>query len=120
MKTLIVTGGIATGKSTFIRLLMEEGGARLRLFDCDAEAGRLLDGGTLKAPLSSVFGPASVDSSGKADRHFCGSLFSGIRKAAERWKGSFTPCCIKNVLRKCWRRVRIRRWTGLSLTCPCF
>lgn len=50
MKTLIVTGGIATGKSTFIRLLMEAGGARLRLFDCDAEAGRLLDGGTLKAP----------------------------------------------------------------------
>ena len=74
MKTLIVTGGIATGKSTFIRLLMEEGGARLRLFDCDAEAGRLLDGGTLKAPLSSVFGPASVDSSGKADRHFLREL----------------------------------------------
>lgn len=39
MKTLIVTGGIATGKSTFIRLLMKAGGARLRLFDCDAEAG---------------------------------------------------------------------------------
>lgn len=91
MKTLIVTGGIATGKSTFIRLLMEAGGARLRLFDCDAEAGRLLDGGTLKAPLSSVFGPASVDSSGKADRHFLRELVSGIRKAAERWKGSFTP-----------------------------
>ena len=33
MKTLIVTGGIATGKSTAIRLLMEEGGPRLRLFD---------------------------------------------------------------------------------------
>ncbi|MCC8091799.1 dephospho-CoA kinase, partial [Akkermansia sp.] len=74
MKTLIVTGGIATGKSTFIRLLMKAGGARLRLFDCDAEAGRLLDGGTLKAPLSSVFGPASVDSSGKADRHFLREL----------------------------------------------
>lgn len=42
MKTLIVTGGIATGKSTAIRLLMEKGGPRLRLFDCDAEAGRLL------------------------------------------------------------------------------
>ena len=39
MKTLIVTGGIATGKSTFIRLLMEEGGARVRLLDCDAVAG---------------------------------------------------------------------------------
>ena len=32
MKTLIVTGGIATGKSTFIRLLMKAGGTRLRLF----------------------------------------------------------------------------------------
>ena len=40
MKTLIVTGGIATGKSTAIRLLMKKGGPRLRLFDCDAEAGR--------------------------------------------------------------------------------
>ena len=48
MKTLIVTGGIATGKSTAIRLLMEKGGPRLRLFDCDAEAGRLLDGGRLR------------------------------------------------------------------------
>ena len=52
MKTLIVTGGIATGKSTSIRLLMEKGGPRLRLFDCDAEAGRLLDGGRLRERLS--------------------------------------------------------------------
>ena len=46
MKTLVVTGGIATGKSTAIRLLMEMGAPHLRLFDCDAEAGRLLDSGT--------------------------------------------------------------------------
>ena len=58
MKTLIVTGGIATGKSTSIRLLMEKGGPRLRLFDCDAEAGRLLDGGRLRERLSRAFGPA--------------------------------------------------------------
>ena len=32
-----------------IRLLMEKGGPRLRLFDCDAEAGRLLDGGSEQA-----------------------------------------------------------------------
>ena len=111
MKTLIVTGGIATGKSTFIRLLMEAGGARLRLFDCDAEAGRLLDGGTLKAPLSSVFGPASVDSSGKADRHFLRELVFRNPESRRTLEGIIHPCCIKNVLRKCWRRVRIRRWT---------
>ena len=96
MKTLIVTGGIATGKSTAIRLLMEEGGPRLRLFDCDAEAGRLLDGGRLRERLSRAFGPASVDEDGRADRNFLRELV-------------FTPCCTKNVLRKCGRRVRMRR-----------
>lgn len=74
MKTLIVTGGIATGKSTAIRLLMEKGGPRLRLFDCDAEAGRLLDGGRLRERLSSAFGPASVDEDGRADRNFLREL----------------------------------------------
>lgn len=74
MKTLIVTGGIATGKSTAIRLLMEKGGPRLRLFDCDAEAGRLLDGGRLRERLSRAFGPASVDEDGRADRNFLREL----------------------------------------------
>ncbi|MCC8149855.1 dephospho-CoA kinase [Akkermansia sp.] len=74
MKTLIVTGGIATGKSTAVRLLMETGGPRLHLFDCDSEAGKLLDGGRLKESLSSAFGPASVEASGRADRNFLREL----------------------------------------------
>lgn len=74
MKTLIVTGGIATGKSTAIRQLMEMGGGRLRLFDCDAETGRLLDGGSLTVGLLHAFGPGSVDSSGRADRSFLREL----------------------------------------------
>lgn len=75
MKTLIVTGGIATGKSTAIRLLMEEGGPRLRLFDCDAEAGRLLGraaGSGRGSPEPSD--PASVDEDGRADRNFLREL----------------------------------------------
>lgn len=59
MKTLVVTGGIATGKSTAIRLLMEMGAPHLRLFDCDAEAGRLLDSGLLKDALSGRSAPAA-------------------------------------------------------------
>lgn len=74
MKTLIVTGGIATGKSTAIRLLMAAGGERLRLFDCDAEAGRLLDGGRLKEGLIHAFGPASVETGGRANRNFLREL----------------------------------------------
>lgn len=74
MKTLIVTGGIASGKSTAIRLLMETGGERLRLFDCDAEAGRLLDGGRLRERLIHSFGPASVNACGRTDRNFLREL----------------------------------------------
>lgn len=74
MKTLVVTGGIATGKSTAIRLLMEMGAPHLRLFDCDAEAGRLLDSGLLKDALIRAFGPGSVDGAGRADRHFLREL----------------------------------------------
>ena len=109
MKTLIVTGGIATGKSTAIRLLMEKGGPRLRLFDCDAEAGRLLDGGRLRERLSSASDPPAWMKTAARTGTSCGSLSSGIRKAAGRWKESFTPCCTKNVLRKCGRHVRMRR-----------
>lgn len=86
MKTLVVTGGIATGKSTAIRLFMERGGPRLRLFDCDAEAGKLLDGGRLKDSLTTAFGPDSVDAEGRADRHFLRELVfrhPGSRKTLE-------------------------------------
>ena len=107
MKTLVVTGGIAAGKSTAIRLLMEMGGPHLRLFDCDAETGRLLDSGLLKDALIRAFGPGSVDGAGRADRHFLRELV--FRNPERFWKGLFIPCCTKNVLRKCRRRGRMRR-----------
>lgn len=91
MKTLIVTGGIATGKSTAIRLLMETGGPRLRLFDCDAEAGRLLDGGRLKESLSAAFGPASVDAAGRADRGFLRELVFRNPESRRRLEGIIHP-----------------------------
>ncbi len=91
MKTLIVTGGIATGKSTAIRLLMEAGEPRLRLFDCDAEAGRLLDGGWLKESLSAAFGPASVDATGRADRGFLRELVFRNPESRRRLEGIIHP-----------------------------
>lgn len=91
MKTLIVTGGIATGKSTAIRLLMEAGEPRLRLFDCDAEAGRLLDGGRLKESLSAAFGPASVDAAGRADRGFLRELVFRNPESRRRLEGIIHP-----------------------------
>lgn len=70
MKTLIVTGGIASGKSTFIRHLIEEGGQRLRIFDCDAETGKLLNSCLLKDNLIQAFGIDAITAEGHANRDF--------------------------------------------------
>ncbi len=91
MKTLVVTGGIATGKSTAIRLLMEMGAPHLRLFDCDAEAGRLLDSGLLKDALIRAFGPGSVDGAGRADRHFLRELVFRNPESRKFWKDYSSP-----------------------------
>lgn len=91
MKILIVTGGIAAGKSSAIRLLMAAGGTHLRLFDCDAEAGKLLDCGLLKESLSSAFGPASVTPSGQADRDFLRELVFRDPESRKTLEGMIHP-----------------------------
>ncbi|MFD0892176.1 dephospho-CoA kinase [Luteolibacter ambystomatis] len=70
MRTFALTGGIATGKSTFCRLLEEEmPGARI--FDCDASVRGLLaaDAG-VAAEVRGLFGDDAVDVEGCVDRAF--------------------------------------------------
>ena len=120
MKTLIVTGGIATGKSTSIRLLMEKGGPRLRLFDCDAEAGRLLDGGRLRERLSRAFGPASVDEDGHADRNFLRELVFRNPESRRTLEGIIHPL----LHQECLAQMRAARQnaavTGFVIDVPLF
>lgn len=91
MKNLVVTGGIATGKSTFIRHLMRLGGTRLHFFDCDAEVGKLLDGGRLADGLARAFGPRSIDPAGRADRAFLRQLVFGNPDCRKRLEGMIHP-----------------------------
>lgn len=105
MKTLIVTGGIAAGKSAAIRLLMESGEARLRLFDCDAETGRLLDGGRLRESLSCAFGPASVDAAGRADRTFLRELVFRNPESRRTLEGIIHPL----LHQECLAQMRVAR-----------
>lgn len=55
MKTIVVTGGIATGKSTACRLLMEAVPGAV-LFDCDARVHELLTNETIKERILTEFG----------------------------------------------------------------
>ncbi len=67
MPAIAITGGIASGKSTFTRLFRELTGARA--FDTDACARRLLaeDAPSLAA-VRAAFGPEVFDAAGAVDR----------------------------------------------------
>lgn len=70
MHVLVVTGGIASGKSTVCRLFREWLPSAV-IFDCDAEVRRLLDGDTnVAVAIARVFGDEALDGDGRIDRGF--------------------------------------------------
>ena len=70
MRVMALTGGIASGKSTVCRLLLDFLPSVV-VFDCDAAVRRLLgsDPG-VAAIISSAFGGQALDAKGRIDRHF--------------------------------------------------
>ena len=67
MKTLVLTGGIATGKSSLVRLL-ESKAPWLGFFDCDKEVHRLLTEPEILRTLREQFGDAIFASDQSLDR----------------------------------------------------
>ncbi|MEG2809885.1 MAG: dephospho-CoA kinase, partial [Akkermansia sp.] len=67
IKILIVTGGIACGKSTMLQYLLRFGGKHLAFFDCDAEVNRLKKGDRLVSPLRETFGDQVLNQEGMVD-----------------------------------------------------
>lgn len=58
MKSWVITGGAACGKSTFSRVLSSLVGEAATLFSCDAEVSQLLTKREVLQRLVGVFGPA--------------------------------------------------------------
>ncbi len=70
MRTMTLTGGIASGKSTVCRLLREFL-PQIVIFDCDSAVHRMLEGDEeVTAIIRETFGEQALDSQGKIDRHF--------------------------------------------------
>ncbi len=80
VKVIVITGGIASGKSTVIRLLSEMGGKGVELFDCDAAVKELQLSGTLNKKLVAAFGAKALDAEGKVNRDYLRSI---VMKDAE-------------------------------------
>ena len=69
MKTIAITGGIATGTSTLVRRLIELfGDKRATLFDCDAEAHNLLTKQEIIATVVEEFGSDVLNPDGGVNR----------------------------------------------------
>lgn len=65
MKVIVVTGGIASGKTTAVHMLCEMGGRGVEIFDCDAEAKKLRESGELTQELIAALGEGILDSQGQ-------------------------------------------------------
>lgn len=74
---MVLTGGIASGKSTVCRVLAEFLPSAV-IFDCDAAVHRILDSDPAVAALiSEAFGSQALDPQGRVDRQFLrGQVFS--------------------------------------------
>jgi dephospho-CoA kinase len=64
MKSWIVTGGAACGKSVFIQALESQRGSALCSFSCDREVGKLMADRQIQALLLQAFGTQIFDSDG--------------------------------------------------------
>ena len=68
MKVIVVTGGIASGKSTVIEMLTEIAGKGVELFDCDKVVEDLQNSGSLNQELVEAFGEDGITSDGSINK----------------------------------------------------
>lgn len=86
MKVIVLTGGIATGKSTVMARLRALGAKTLEFYDCDAEVARILASGELAEALTELFGPDALNEDGSANKALIREIVfhdAGARKRLE-------------------------------------
>lgn len=91
VKSIVVTGGIASGKSTVIRMLLELGGKGMFLYDCDAEVAKLLQETPVIEEICAAFGESVVDSQGHIDKNELRSMIFGAPEQREKLEAIIHP-----------------------------
>lgn len=91
VKVIVVTGGIASGKSTVVGLLQEAGGKGTALFDCDAEVAKLLCEDGIKQKIAELFGDRALSGQGEVDKGFLRSLILKDPEARASLEGILHP-----------------------------
>lgn len=79
MFTLAITGGVATGKSTAARMLVDYYGPTALRFDCDASVHRWLTKAEIVETIVNRFGETILDAQGAVDRGILGKrIFANL------------------------------------------
>ena len=70
MKVIVVTGGIASGKSTVVDMLREMGGEGVAVFDYDRAVAELHASGCMMEELTAAFGEHVKDAQGAVNKDY--------------------------------------------------
>lgn len=91
VKVIVVTGGIASGKSTVVELLRELGGEGVELFDCDAAVAELQQAGKLSRDLVTAFGPDALCDDGSVNKDFLRAIVQNDPKGRDKLNNVVHP-----------------------------
>lgn len=91
VKVIVVTGGIASGKSTVVEMLQELGGAGVELFDCDAAVAELQQSGKLSRDLVTVFGADALDAGGSVNKDYLRNIVQNDPEGRDKLNNLIHP-----------------------------
>jgi len=95
MFTLAITGGIATGKSTAVRILQESHGPAAAVFDCDEAVHRWLTKPEIVDTIADRFGPSVLNAQEAVDRGALGKRIFASTADREFVEGLLHPLVLE-------------------------
>lgn len=110
MKTVIVTGGIGSGKSAVCALLKKRG---VPVYDCDAKAKELYGRRpSLVSRLEKALGAPLRGADGKLDKARLAALIFSDPRARETVEGMVYPILLQDIRR--WQKRQSAAWGALE------
>lgn len=107
VKIIVVTGGIASGKSVVVHMLQDMGGKNIRIFDCDKEVNHLLESGKLSRELLATFGTESVREDGTVNRDYLRDVVFCDPAARKRLEDLIHPKILSMCRARCAEACRV-------------
>ncbi len=86
-----MTGGIASGKSTVVRMLQDECGQGMTVFDCDRAVAALYEDKAVVQEIKDAFGDGAVESEGGIKRKFLRNLLIANPKKKKKLEQIIHP-----------------------------